>query len=154
MLAALPRNSILSLLGRGDKIGTPGEVGAAFSLQSKSVVPYNKNCHKSKDLTTRSGRYGGTRKRKRRGRGRKEQIRYLGELAPLILRRLILLARLGLRLALRGECVPGTTVSIGVGIPAASNLARRLESSLVNLFMTASDSASSSCSIRILSAFN
>lgn len=43
---------------------------------------------------------------------------------------------------------------MGAGMPAASNLARKVESSLVSLFMTASDSASSSCSMRILSARN
>ena len=43
---------------------------------------------------------------------------------------------------------------MGAGIPAASSLERKLDSSLVRRFMTASDSASSSCSIRILSALN
>ena len=82
---------------------------------------------------------------------------YLGELAPLILRRLKLLARLGERLGLRGvgELIAPTAVaavSIGVGIPAASSRARRVDNSRVRRFMTASDSASSSCSMRILSA--
>jgi len=82
-----------------------------------------------------------------------EEAQYLGEFAPLMLLLLRLLARLGLRLGLLGVCEPGPTDdSIGAGIPAASNLARRLESSRVSLFMTASDSASSSSSIRILSA--
>jgi hypothetical protein len=78
----------------------------------------------------------------------------LGELAPLMLRRLRLLVRLGLRLGLRGVCEPGSEDSMGAGIPAASSLARRFDSSLVRRFMTASDSASSSCSMRILSALN
>ena len=64
-------------------------------------------------------------------------------------------ARLGDRLGLRGVCDPGCGgVSIGAGIPAASNLARRVDNSRVRRFMTASDSASNSCSIRILSARN
>jgi hypothetical protein len=80
---------------------------------------------------------------------------YLGEFAPLKLLLLRLLARLGLRLGLRGVCVPGAGgVSMGAGIPAASSLARSVDNSLARRFMTASDSDSSSCSIRILSARN
>ena len=79
---------------------------------------------------------------------------YLGELAPLILLLERELARLGLRDALLGVCDPGADASIGAGIPAASNLALKLVNSLVRRFITASDSASSSCSIRILSALN
>jgi hypothetical protein len=43
---------------------------------------------------------------------------------------------------------------MGAGIPAASSLARSVDNSLARRFMTASDSDSSSCSIRILSARN
>ena len=74
---------------------------------------------------------------------------YLGELAPLTLRLLKLEALLGLLDGLRG-----VELSIGAGIPAASSFARKFDNSRVSLFMTASDSASSSCSMRILSCFN
>jgi hypothetical protein len=74
---------------------------------------------------------------------------YLGELAPLTLLLLRLEALLG---DLDG--LLGVLDSMGAGIPAASNLALKLDNSRVSLFMTASDSASNSCSMRILSALS
>jgi len=77
---------------------------------------------------------------------------YLGELAPLRLLLLKLLAREGLLLGLLGLVFPKLGLSIVAFRPAASSRVRRVDNSRVRRFMTASDSASSSCSMRILSA--
>ena len=123
---ARPRISLLSLLGTGEIIGTTtGDVDARAGF----------------NLNDKPQVVG---------------VSYLGESASPTLR-LKLLARLGLRLGVRGVCEPGPAVmgfSIGAGIPAVSSRARRFDNSRVRRFMTASDSASSSCSIRILSALN
>jgi hypothetical protein len=135
---ALPLNSMLSRRGTGDIIGTtPGDELpiTGFNLQSQPEHTTQRNDRADK----RVGYWG---------------VGDLGELAPLIDLLLRLLARLGLRLGLRGVCEPGAVEGSGAGMPAASNLPRRLVSSRVSLFITASDSASSSCSIRILSARN